>query len=129
MKAVCHLNGVGRTLPTTFGVRAGTIADDDLDASVAAQPVGQNVGRAIIEQINGSVRLEVKEQRAVAPLLSTECNIVNTEHARATLKMVILERMQDPQERIRADGHTDLPREASATFAASLQGKGRQQFG
>src|SRR5207248_5613528 len=42
--------------------------------------------------------------------------------------MVILERMPDPQERIRADRHSNLPREASATFAASLQGKAREQL-
>src|SRR5438270_6845543 len=129
MKPVCHLNRFGRTSPTTFGVRASTIADDDLDAGVAAEPVGEHLGSAIVEQIDRSVRLKIHQQRAVAALLTAQGNIVNTQHARATLKMVILERMQDPQERIRADGHTDLPREASATFAASLQGKGRQQFG
>ncbi len=35
MKAVCHLDRVGRALPTTFGVRTGAIADDDLEFAPA----------------------------------------------------------------------------------------------
>jgi hypothetical protein len=70
VKPVCHLDRVGRPLPTTFGVRAGAIADDDLDAGVATKPVGEYVGGAIVEQIDRSVRLEIDEQRAVAALLS-----------------------------------------------------------
>src|SRR5215210_2594271 len=128
MKAIRHLDCVGRPLPTTFGISTGAIADDDLDARVAAEPVGEHVGSAIVEQIDRSVRLKIHQQRAVAALLAAQGNIVNTQHARAALKMVILKRMQDPQERIRADGHTDLPRKASATFTASLQGKGREQL-
>jgi hypothetical protein len=59
VKPVCHLHRVGRPLPTTFGVRAGAITDDDLDARVATEPVGEHVGGAIVEQIDQSVRLEV----------------------------------------------------------------------
>ena len=64
MKAICHLDLIGRALPTTFGVRAGSIADYDLDAWVMTQPVGKYVGGAIVEQIDRSVRLEIDEQRA-----------------------------------------------------------------
>src|SRR5437879_4508827 len=38
-----------------------------------------------------------------------------------------LARMQDPQECIRADRHSDLLRQASATFDARLQREGREQ--
>ena len=128
MKSVGHLDRVRRPLPTTFGIRAGTIADDDLDTRVAAEPVGEDVGSAIIEQVNRAVRFEVEEQGAIAPLLAAQSHVVDTQHSRAALPMVILEGMQDAQERIRADGHTDLAREPSATFAAGLQRKGREQF-
>jgi hypothetical protein len=114
VKPVYHLDRVGRALPTTLGVRASTITDDDLDARVAAEPVGKHVGSAIVEQIDRSVGLKIHKQRAVAALLTAQGNIVNTQHARATIEIVILVRMQDPQERIRADRHSDLPREASA---------------
>ena len=126
MKPICHLNRVGRTLPTTFGVRAGAVADDDLDAEVATEPVGKHVGGAIVEQIDRSVRLKIEEQRAIAALLSTQRHVVNAQHARAARTIAIRERMQDPQERIRADRLTDLAREASATLSASLQSKGRE---
>ena len=36
MKSVGYLDGIGRALPSTFGVRASTVADDDLDARVTA---------------------------------------------------------------------------------------------
>jgi hypothetical protein len=70
VKPVCHLDRVGRTLPTTLGVRTGPIADDDLDAWVATEPVGEHLGGTIVEQIDRSVRLEIDEQCAVAALLS-----------------------------------------------------------
>jgi hypothetical protein len=128
MKSVSHLDRVRRSLPPTFGIRAGTIADDDLDTWVAAEPLGEHVCSAIVEQVDWAVCFEIEEQRAIAALLAAQSYAVDTQHARATLKLVILKRMQDAQERVRADGHTDLVREASATFAASLQGKGREQL-
>jgi hypothetical protein len=70
MKTVGNLDGVRSPLSPTFGVRAGTIAHDDLDAGVAPEPVGEHVGGSIVEQIDWSVRLEIDEQRAVAAVLS-----------------------------------------------------------
>ena len=49
VKTISHLDGIGRTLPTAFGVRSGTIAHDDLDTRVTAQPVGEYLGSAIVE--------------------------------------------------------------------------------
>ena len=70
VEAMGDLDGIGRALLAAFGVRAGAIADDDLDARVATEPVGEHVGRAIVEQIDRSVRLEIDEQRAITALLS-----------------------------------------------------------
>jgi hypothetical protein len=61
VKSVGDLNGLARTLATAFSVRAGAITDDDLDARVTAQPVGKDIGGAIIEQIDGSVCFEIKK--------------------------------------------------------------------
>jgi len=36
MEAIGHLDGVGSAPPAAFGVRAGAIPHDDLDARVAA---------------------------------------------------------------------------------------------
>ena len=48
-----------------LGVRTSTIADDDLDARVLAQPLGEHLGRAVVQQVNRSMRFEVHQQRAV----------------------------------------------------------------
>src|SRR5229473_2061239 len=80
MKAICHLDLIGRALPTTFGVRAGSIADYDLDAWVMTQPVGEYVGSAIVEHIDRSVCLEVDQQCSVPALLPAQGRIVNTQN-------------------------------------------------
>jgi hypothetical protein len=95
---------------------------------VATEPIGEHVGGAIVEQVDSAVRFEIQKQGAIAALLAAQSHVVDTQYPGATFSMVIFERMQDAQERIRADGHADLAREASATFASSLQGKGREQF-
>jgi hypothetical protein len=51
VKAIGHLNGIGRALLATFGVRTGSIAHDDLDARVSAQPIGEDLSIAIIESM------------------------------------------------------------------------------
>jgi hypothetical protein len=93
------------------------------------QPVGEHVGGAIVEQIDRSVRLEIDEQRAVAALLPAQGHVVHTQYPRTTLVVGIGERMQDPQERVRANGHASLSCPSSATLAARLQRERRQQIG
>jgi len=41
--------------------RAGPITDNDLNVGVAAKPVGKHLGCAIVEKIDGPVRLEVEQ--------------------------------------------------------------------
>jgi hypothetical protein len=60
-ETIGNLDGIGRALPTALGVRPGTIADDDLDARVTAQPVGKHIGGAIVEQVNRTMGLEVDQ--------------------------------------------------------------------
>jgi hypothetical protein len=61
MKAVGDLDRGGRSLSTTFRVRASAISDDDLDAWVMLKPVGEHVGRAIVEHVDRSVRFEIDQ--------------------------------------------------------------------
>jgi hypothetical protein len=84
------------------------------------RPVGKHVRGAIIDQIDGPVRLEIDQQRAIAAWLPTYGHLIDAQDAGAAAIIRIRERMQNPQERIRADRHADLAREASATFAAGL---------
>jgi hypothetical protein len=61
MEPIGNLDSLGRALPSAFGVRAGAIAHDDLNTRVVPQPVGEDVGCSIVEQVNRTVGLEVKE--------------------------------------------------------------------
>jgi len=49
VKPVRNLDCVGCTLPATLGICACSIADDDFDARVLAEPIREHVGRAIVE--------------------------------------------------------------------------------
>ena len=87
---------------------------------MAAEPLGEHtLGSAIIKQIDRSVRLKIHQQRAIAALLAAQGDIVNTEDTWATLEMVILERMRDPQERVRADRQTGLERQTDTASTVS----------
>jgi hypothetical protein len=129
VEPVSHLDRVGRPLSTAFGVRPSSITDDDLHAWVMTQPVGEDVGGAIVEQIDRTVRLEIDQQRAITALLPAQGNVVNTQYPRTTLLVAIRERMKEPQERVWTDWHASLARQPSATLAAGLQREGRQQIG
>jgi hypothetical protein len=45
-----------------LGVRAGAIADDDLHAGMSPQPDGENLGGAIVQQVDRSVPLDSRQQ-------------------------------------------------------------------
>src|SRR5437763_17033015 len=121
MEAIRYLDRLGRALAATLGVRTGAIADDDLDAGVCAQPIGEDLGGAVIEQVNGPMRFQIQQQRPVPALLFPQRNIIDAQHSRTTLFTVVGEDVQQVKQRIGADGYADLVRQASATLAASLQ--------
>jgi hypothetical protein len=64
----------------TFGVCTGAIADDDFHARVLAQPVGEDIGSAVVEKVDWTVRLEVHQQRAVAALFASQGHVVDAKH-------------------------------------------------
>jgi hypothetical protein len=129
VKAIGHLNSTGRALLATFGVRTGSIAHDDLDARVSAQPIGEDLRIAIIEQIDGFMRLEVHQQGSVSPLFAPQSNVVHAQNAWATSNIGVSDRVQDPQECVRANRHTGLARETSASFSSGVQCERGEQFG
>jgi hypothetical protein len=73
--------------------------------------------------MDGSVGLEVDEQFAVPTLLATQGQIIDAQHSRAARLLGIGQCMEEPQERIWADGHAGRARQASAALAASLGAK------
>jgi hypothetical protein len=78
MKPISHVNGLGRALLAAFGIRASSVAHDDLDATVLAQRRGEYLGVAIIQQIDGPMRLDIDWQRtrALLTLVSFVVNVV-----------------------------------------------------
>lgn len=59
MKSVRHLDRLRRTPPSSFGVGTGSIANNDLHTGVAPQPIGEDLGGAIVEQVNWLVRFQI----------------------------------------------------------------------
>jgi hypothetical protein len=81
MKAIRHLNGARRRLARRAGILAASVATDDRDPRMRAQPSREGVLRAIRQEINHATALEIAENRPVhAPLRPRP--IIHAEHAR-----------------------------------------------
>src|SRR5260370_38170160 len=61
MEAVGDLNGVRCTLTTTLGIRTGTIANDNRDTGMTPQPIGENFGSALIDQVDWAMRFQIDQ--------------------------------------------------------------------
>ena len=66
MPSIGHLNGVGRALTNSVGIRASTITGDDLDTGAITQPPTDCRCFTVRQQIDDLVRLQVHQYRAVA---------------------------------------------------------------
>jgi hypothetical protein len=66
VESIDDLDGLGRPLPNPFGVEPTTIAADNLDTGVRLQPLRDRWGRAIGEQINHVMALEITDNRPKA---------------------------------------------------------------
>src|SRR6266536_791435 len=75
MEAVGDLDGVGGTLTTTLCICASSIANDNLHTGMTPQPIGEDFGSPLIDQVDRAVRLEVYQERAVPSLTSAQGNI------------------------------------------------------
>ena len=122
MKPIRHLDRLGRTLPSSFGIGTSSITNNDLYTGVAAQPIGEDLGGAIVEQVNGLVCFQIEQQGAVPPLLLPQRKVIYAQNARSAVLIVVLQTMKDAEQRVGADGHARFVRQPSATLAAGLQG-------
>src|SRR4051794_8011869 len=66
MPSIRHLDGLWRPLTGSVAIGAGAIAHDDLDGRMVLQPGGQGLGRAVRQQVDDPVTLQVAQDRAVA---------------------------------------------------------------
>ena len=119
METIRHLDRVRRALAAALGGCTSTIADGDLNAGMCAQPIGEDLGGAVVKQVDWLVCFQIEQQRFVPALLRSQGDI-DTQHSRTELFPVVGHGMQQVQQRIGADEHADFARQASATLAASL---------
>ena len=80
MPPISHLECVGRATPRSTGVDAISIAADDLDTRVFAEPIHQRIGGGIFQQVDDAMGAHIHQNRAVAPSLS-ERELVDSENA------------------------------------------------
>ena len=80
MPAVGDLYRLRRSLAPAHGIVLPAIAAEDLDPHMLLEPGSQGFRRAIREQINRTMPLEIHKDRAVAPALALG-PIIDAEHA------------------------------------------------
>jgi hypothetical protein len=88
-------------LATALRVGTSAIAHDDLDASVVTEPVGEDLGRPVVQQVNGPMPFEVHQERAIATnaTAAAQRDVIDAEHPRRGHRLVD-HRVQQPQQRI-----------------------------
>ena len=101
MPAVRYLDRVGGTLLGALGIFTTPIPADHLDTRMVAQPIGDRRSRAILQEIDDPMCLEVHEDRPVAPPPAPR-PVVHAEHARP-INFRLRRHPDVTQERIGAD--------------------------
>src|SRR4051794_41000502 len=127
MKAVGNLDGIRGSLATTFRIRTSAIANNNLHTGMTPQPIGEDFRSALIDQVDGAMRLQVYQQRAVPSLTSTQGKVIDTQYTWGG-HFLVLNGAQQPQERIGTDGYAGRTGEPRSTFASGLQRKRPQQI-
>jgi len=74
--AVRDLDGLGRAAANAVGVSTGAVTRDDVDAGMVVQPSPDRLRLAVGQDINGTVALQIDDERAVA-LSSTPSPVVD----------------------------------------------------
>jgi hypothetical protein len=94
---------------------------------MSAKPVGQRLGLAPFQQVDGRMRVQVNEQRGIPPT-PPQSEIINAERYR---HWVLLDRglPQQAEHGIRTDGDTQVGCNARTAFAPGAQSEPDEQFG
>jgi hypothetical protein len=103
-------------------IGAGAIAHDDLDGRMVLQPGGQGLGRAVGQQVDDPVTLQVAQDRAVA-LAFAPGPVINTQDTGR--RHGLQRRFTDAAQQGRAaDRHAGAGRQTRSRIAAQRQGDG-----
>ena len=79
VEAVGHLDGVRSALPGALGVGAGPVPADDLHARVVFQPLGESLGLAVGQHVDGLVCVHVDQDGRVG-LAAPLGEIIHAQH-------------------------------------------------
>jgi hypothetical protein len=83
--AVRDLDGLGRAAANAVGVSTGAVTRDDVDAGMVAQPSPNRLRLAVGQNIDGTVALQIDDDRAVALSLAPS-PVVDADDARGSVK-------------------------------------------
>src|SRR5919201_5032900 len=127
MKAISDLSGLWRALCGAAGIVLGTVAGNDSDAWMVAQPRRDGLGGALRQEIHGPPAFEIDQDRPIDPPLA-EGKIINAKHARRRRggRRGAAER---PEDRVPTERHAQASGHPRASFAASLPSKDTDRLG
>lgn len=79
MPPVGHLFGSGGSAVGALGVATGPVTADDLDAGMSEQPLGEGLGGAFGQYLDGTAALHIDQDRAVV-VPAPESEIINAQN-------------------------------------------------
>jgi hypothetical protein len=80
MKTICHLSGLGSSLPGCIGVTAGTISAHNFNLRMLLKPQFHGFRPPIWKQIDDLMPLSIDENGPI-PLATTPTPVINTNHS------------------------------------------------
>jgi hypothetical protein len=112
----------GGTLTTTLCIRASSIPNDDPHTRMTPQPIGEELGQSLIDQVDRAMCFQVDQQRAVPSLASAQGNVIKAQHAWGG-HCLVLHGAQQSQQRSETNRYARLTCQPRSPFATSLQSK------
>ena len=121
VKPIGHLQRLGSAFGRAIGIDPCTIAANHLDAWVLAQPLFNDTGRALREEVDHHMGFEIDDHRAVG-VAFPPCPIVNADDG-GSRRCHRRRLTSQAKQCIWARGHTRSGGGAGARFAAMLKGE------
>jgi len=118
--AICNLNGLGRAAANAVGVSTGAVTRDDLDAGMVVQPSPNRLRLTVGQNIDRTVALQIDDERAVM-LAPAPSPVIDADDARRRRRRQ-RRRPDQAQQRVAADRHGQLRRQAGAGLTSCAEG-------
>ena len=120
--AICDLLGLGSSLCRRTGILGGAVPGEDFHSRVPPQPRSQRRCRAIRQQFDDTVRLQVDEDGPVSASFA-QGPVINTEHPRS-FRSGQWSAAHQAQERVRAGRHSQARQHPGPGFRARAHDDG-----